>query len=57
MKGYDILDQPDDVKRVTGMLAESPGLYEKLSGHEFLEFMGPSTMSPGRSSGAGSMSC
>ncbi|MBC8224695.1 ABC transporter ATP-binding protein [Candidatus Bathyarchaeota archaeon] len=40
VKGYDILEQPDDVKRVTGMLAESPGLYEKLSGYEFLEFMG-----------------
>jgi len=40
VKGYDILDQPDDVKRITGMLAESPGLYEKLSGYEFLEFMG-----------------
>ncbi|MCW3988967.1 MAG: ABC transporter ATP-binding protein [Candidatus Bathyarchaeota archaeon] len=40
VKGYDIREQPDDVKRVTGMLAESPGLYEKLSGYEFLEFMG-----------------
>jgi ABC-2 type transport system ATP-binding protein len=40
VKGYDILEQPNDVKRVTGMLAESPGLYEKLSGYEFLEFMG-----------------
>ena len=40
VKGYDILDEPDEVKRVTGMLAESPGLYEKLSGYEFLEFMG-----------------
>jgi ABC-2 type transport system ATP-binding protein len=28
------------VKRVTGLLAESPGLYEKLSAYEFLEFMG-----------------
>ena len=28
------------MKRVTGLLAESPGLYEKLSAHEFLEFMG-----------------
>jgi ABC-2 type transport system ATP-binding protein len=36
VKGYDILEQPDDVKRVTGMLAESPGLYEKLSGYEFM---------------------
>ena len=38
--GYNILSQQDDVKRVTGMLAESPGLYEKLSAREFLEFMG-----------------
>ena len=38
--GYDILKGDDDVKRVTGLLAESPGLYEKLSAYEFLEFMG-----------------
>ena len=37
--GHDILKNPDDVKRVTGLLAESPGLYEKLSAYEFLEFM------------------
>jgi len=40
VKEFDILEQEDDVKRVTGMLAESPGLYEKLSAREFLEFMG-----------------
>jgi len=40
VKGYDILKEETDVKRVTGLLAESPGLYEKLSAHEFLEFMG-----------------
>jgi len=40
VNGYDITAQEDDVKRVTGMLAESPGLYDKLSAHEFLEFMG-----------------
>jgi ABC-2 type transport system ATP-binding protein len=38
--GYDILKQEIEVKRVTGLLAESPGLYEKLSAYEFLEFMG-----------------
>jgi len=38
--GHDILKQENDVKKVTGLLAESPGLYEKLSAHEFLEFMG-----------------
>ena len=37
--GFDILKEPDSVKRVTGLLAESPGLYEKLSAYEFLEFM------------------
>lgn len=40
VNGYDILKQENDVKRVTGLLAESPGLYEKLSAYEFLEFMG-----------------
>ena len=40
VNGYDILKEENDVKRVTGLLAESPGLYEKLSAHEFLEFMG-----------------
>ncbi len=40
VNGYDILKQENDVKRVTGLLAESPGLYEKLSAFEFLEFMG-----------------
>jgi ABC-2 type transport system ATP-binding protein len=38
--GYDIRDEATAVKRVTGLLAESPGLYEKLSAAEFLEFMG-----------------
>jgi len=40
VKEFDILEQENDVKRITGMLAESPGLYDKLSGYEFLEFMG-----------------
>jgi ABC-2 type transport system ATP-binding protein len=40
VNGYDILRNETDVKRVTGLLAESPGLYEKLSAYEFLEFMG-----------------
>jgi len=40
VNGYDILKQDTEVKRVTGLLAESPGLYEKLSANEFLEFMG-----------------
>jgi len=40
VNGYDILKEETEVKRVTGLLAESPGLYEKLSAQEFLEFMG-----------------
>jgi len=40
VNGYDLLKEENEVKRITGLLAESPGLYEKLSAHEFLEFMG-----------------
>ncbi len=40
VNGYDILKDETNVKRITGMLAESPGLYEKLSAYEFLEFIG-----------------
>lgn len=40
VNGYDIIRQDIEVKKTTGLLAESPGLYEKLSAHEFLEFMG-----------------
>ena len=40
VNGYDILKDEREVKRVTGLLAESPGLYGKLSAYEFLEFMG-----------------
>ncbi len=40
VKGFDIIKDEIDVKRVTGLLPESPGLYEKLSAFEFLEFMG-----------------
>jgi ABC-2 type transport system ATP-binding protein len=40
VNGYDIIKEEKEVKRVTGLLAESPGLYDKLSAHEFLEFMG-----------------
>jgi ABC-2 type transport system ATP-binding protein len=38
--GNDILENETEVKKNTGLLAESPGLYEKLSAYEFLEFMG-----------------
>jgi ABC-2 type transport system ATP-binding protein len=38
--GFDILKEPDKVKRITGLLPETPGVYEKLTAKEFLEFMG-----------------
>ena len=38
--GHDILKDENEVKRKTGLLAESPGLYEKLSAYEFLQFIG-----------------
>ena len=40
INGLDIIKDEEEVKRITGLLAESPGLYEKLSAFEFLEFMG-----------------
>jgi ABC-2 type transport system ATP-binding protein len=40
VNGFDILREETSVKKATGLLAESPGLYEKLSAREFLEFMG-----------------
>jgi ABC-2 type transport system ATP-binding protein len=38
--GYDVSSEPLEVKRRVGYLAETPYLYPKLSGHEFLVFMG-----------------
>jgi ABC-2 type transport system ATP-binding protein len=38
--GFDVTSQMDDVKSVTGLLPETPGLYSKLSAVEFLEFIG-----------------
>ncbi len=40
VNGHDILEDATEVKRATGLLAESPGLYEKLSAKEFLQFIG-----------------
>ncbi|UCH32104.1 MAG: ABC transporter ATP-binding protein [Candidatus Bathyarchaeota archaeon] len=40
IRDHSILEKEEEVKRITGLLAESPGLYEKLSAYEFLEFMG-----------------
>ena len=39
INGFDIINDEIEVKRITGLLAESPGLYDKLSAYEFLEFM------------------
>ena len=38
--GFDVVKNPVDVKRHCGLLPESPGLYEKLTAREFLEFIG-----------------
>jgi ABC-2 type transport system ATP-binding protein len=38
--GYDIHTQANDVKMICGFLPESPGLYQKLTAKEFLEFIG-----------------
>jgi ABC-2 type transport system ATP-binding protein len=38
--GYDVMSEPLEVKRRVGYLAETPYLYPKLSGREFLAFMG-----------------
>ncbi len=38
--GLDVVTQKDEVKAITGLLPESPGVYQKLSAVEFLEFIG-----------------
>ncbi|MFW9910425.1 MAG: ABC transporter ATP-binding protein, partial [Candidatus Thorarchaeota archaeon] len=38
--GYDVSTHRNEVKAMTGLLPESPGLYSKLSAVEFLEFIG-----------------
>jgi len=38
--GYDIISQSQQVKINSGFLPESPGLYQKLTAKEFLEFVG-----------------
>ncbi len=38
--GYNINTQRDEIKSITGLLPEAPGLYSKLSAVEFLEFIG-----------------
>ncbi|MCD6485666.1 MAG: ABC transporter ATP-binding protein [Candidatus Odinarchaeota archaeon] len=38
--GYDVVEKSDEVKRITGLLPESAGVYEKLTAREFLTFIG-----------------
>jgi len=38
--GHDVDTKRDQIKAITGLLPESPGLYSKLSAVEFLEFIG-----------------
>lgn len=38
--GFDVHNEREQVKAVTGLLPETPGLYSKLSAVEFLEFIG-----------------
>jgi ABC-2 type transport system ATP-binding protein len=45
--GYDVSSEPLEVKRRVGYLAETPYLYPKLSGREFLAFMGGLYRVPG----------
>jgi ABC-2 type transport system ATP-binding protein len=40
VNGFNLSTDADEIRAITGLLAESPGLYEKLSAYEFLEFMG-----------------
>jgi ABC-2 type transport system ATP-binding protein len=40
INGYDVLSQPDDVRRSVGVLTEQPGLYTRSSGLEYLLFFG-----------------
>ena len=40
INGHNIKKNPQEVKLISGFLPESPGLYEKLSCIEFLEFIG-----------------
>src|SRR3989454_10241229 len=38
--GFDVLEQPLEVKRRTGYLPESPPLYPEMEVHEYLTFVG-----------------
>jgi ABC-2 type transport system ATP-binding protein len=38
--GYDVERQPEQAKAISGFIPDRPFIYEKLSGHEFLQFVG-----------------
>lgn len=38
--GYDVVTEADKVRRTIGLLTEQPGLYDRLSGLEYLTFYG-----------------
>ena len=38
--GYDVIEQARQVRRHVGMLTESPGLYSRMTGREYLDFFG-----------------
>ncbi|MEM8860159.1 MAG: ABC transporter ATP-binding protein [Chloroflexota bacterium] len=40
VNGYDTLNAPDMVRRSIGMITEQPGLYERMTGMEYLLFYG-----------------
>ena len=37
---YDVMKEPEKAKAISGFIPDRPFIYEKLSGHEFLEFVG-----------------
>ena len=38
--GMDLSKEPEGVKKITGFIPDRPYIYEKLTGHEFLRFVG-----------------
>lgn len=38
--GHDIQDEPLEVKKIVGLVPENPPLYDRLTGREYLEFVG-----------------
>ncbi len=38
--GYDVEQQPEEAKAISGFIPDRPFIYEKLSGCEFLQFVG-----------------